>query len=150
MVLVVGERGGAGDVGLDPRGGVVLADDVADRLHGLVGQGLALVARQVDLDVGGLAVGALRARGGQRIAPEVLDVLDVLLVGFELVDQAVVVLVRGVAQRLVALQDDHRRAVGVELLEVLTDALHRLQRRRVVGRQRHRVRLADLLPAAGR
>ena len=36
---------------------------------------------EVHLDVGGLAVVALRARRGQRIAPEVLNVLDVLGVG---------------------------------------------------------------------
>ena len=98
---------------------------------------------QIELDVGGLVVGALRPGSRQRIAPEVLDVLDVFLVGFELVDEAVVVLVGFVAERLVALQHDHRRAVGVELLEVLADALHRLHRRRVGGRQRHRMRLAD-------
>ena len=149
VVLVVGQRRGAGDIGLDAwwRRGVV--DDVADRLHGLVRQALALVACQVDLNVGGLAVGALRSRGRQRIAPEVLDVFDVLRVGLELVDQAVVILVRGVAERLVAFQHDHRRAVGVELLEGLADALHRLQRRRVVGGQRHRMRLADLLQLRG-
>ena len=80
---------------------------------------------QVDLDVGGLAVGALRAGRGQRVAPEVLDVLDVLGVGLELLDHVVVVAVRLVAERLVALQHDHRRAVGVELLEVGADVLHR-------------------------
>ena len=55
---------------------------------GLVGQALALITRQIHLDVGGLAVAALRARGGQRVTPEVLDALDVLLVGLELLDQA--------------------------------------------------------------
>ena len=64
-------------------------------MHGLVGQAFTLVAGQVDLDIGGLAVSALRARGGQRIAPEVLDVLDVLCVGLEFLDQARVVVVRG-------------------------------------------------------
>ena len=60
-------------------------------LHGLdrlVGQRLALVAGQVHLDVDGLAVVALRAGGGQRVAPEVLDVLDVLGVGLELARSA--------------------------------------------------------------
>jgi hypothetical protein len=95
-------------------------------LHGLVGQAFTLVAGQVDLNIGGLSVGALRTGGGQRVAPEVLDVLDVLCVGLEFLDQAGVVVVRGVAKGLVALEDDHRRAVGVELFEILTDALHRL------------------------
>ena len=40
----------------------------------------AHVADEVDLDVRGLLVVALGTRGGQRIAPEILDVLNVLLV----------------------------------------------------------------------
>jgi len=65
--------------------------------------------------------------------PEVLDVLDVFLVGFEFLDQAVVVMVGVVAEWLIAFQDDHRGTVGVELLEVVTGALDRLHRRRIVG-----------------
>jgi hypothetical protein len=60
-------------------------------------------------------------------------VLDVFLVRFELLDQAVVVMVGIGAEWLIAFQDDHRRAVGVKLVEVLTGALHRLHRRRIVG-----------------
>ena len=67
-----------------------------------------------------------------------------LRVRLELVDQGVVIVVGVVAERLVAFQHDHRRAVGVEFLEVLADALHRLHRRRVLGAQRHRVCFADL------
>ena len=118
VVLVGDQRRRAGDVRLDPRrrrGGV---DDLADRGDRLVGQRLALIAAQVHLHVGGLAVGALRTRRRQRVAPEVRDVLDVRGVGLELVDELVVVAVRLVAERLVALQHDHRGAVGVELLEV--------------------------------
>ena len=66
---------------LTPGGGGSARDDVADRSNGLVRQALALIAGQVQLNVGGLTVGALRPGGRQRIAPEVLDVLDVFLVG---------------------------------------------------------------------
>ena len=45
-----------------PGGGSSLLDDVLDRLDRLVGQRLALVTGELDLDVGGLAVVALRAR----------------------------------------------------------------------------------------
>ena len=83
------------------------------------------------LDVGGLPVGALRARGGERVAPEVLHVLDVLGVLVESLDQLVVVAVRVGAQRLVALEHHHRGTVGVELAEHLADALKRLQRGRI-------------------
>ena len=65
-----------------------------DRLDRLVGQRLALVAGEIHLDVGGLAVVALRTRAGQRIAPQILDVLDVFGVGIELFDDLVVVRVR--------------------------------------------------------
>ena len=76
---LVGDLGRrAGDVGLDTRRRRRLVDDVAQRVDGLQRQRLALVAGEEHLDVGGLAVGALRAGRGQRIAPEVLDVLDVL------------------------------------------------------------------------
>ena len=102
-----------------------------------IGQRLALVAGEIHLHQRRLAVGALRAGRRQRIAPEVLNVLDVLGVLGELVDQAVVVVVCVGTERLVALQDDHRRTVGVELLEHLADALAGLQRRRILGAQRH-------------
>ena len=69
-------------------------DELLDRFHRLVGEGLTLIARKVDLNVGGLAVVALRAGLGQRIAPEILNVLDVLVVGLELVDELVVVVMR--------------------------------------------------------
>ena len=54
-------------------------DDVRKRFHGLVGQRLALIAGEEHLNVGGLAVVALRSRRGQRVTPEVLDVLDMLV-----------------------------------------------------------------------
>ena len=64
-----------------PGGAWCLLDDVAHGGDGLVGQRLAHVAAQIELNVRGLAVVALRPRRGQRIAPEVRDVLDVGRVG---------------------------------------------------------------------
>ncbi len=88
-----------------------LRDDVAHRVDRLQRQRLALVAREEDLNVGGLAVRTLRARRRQRIAPEVLHMLDVLGVLVEPLDQLVVVGVRLGAERLVAFEDHHRGAV---------------------------------------
>ncbi len=122
-----------------------LRDDVADRVDRLQRQRLALIAREEDLDVCGLAVRTLRARGRQRIAPEVLHMLDVCGVLVEALDQLVVVLVRVGAERLVAFEDHHRGAVGVELVEHLADSVKRLQRRRIGGGQPHVVRFADHL-----
>ena len=76
--LVGVERRSAGDVGLHPVRRRRLVDDLAHGGDGLVGHRLAHVAAQIDLHVGGLAVGALCAGCGQRITPEVRDVLDVL------------------------------------------------------------------------
>ena len=141
---LVGDQGsGAGDIGLDARWRRRLVDDVAHRVDGLVRERLTLVAGEVHLHECGLAVGALRARRRQRISPEVLDVLDVLGVLAELLDQAVVVVVRVGAERLIALQDDHRRTVGIEFVEHLADPLGGLQRRRVLRAQRHVVRFGD-------
>src|ERR1700693_4064116 len=104
-----------------------------DGIVGLVRQAFALVSGQVQLHVGGLVVGALGSRRRERIPPEVLNVLDVLLVRCEFLDQTVVEMVGIGAERLIAFQDDHGRTVGVELLEILTGALRRLHRRRIVG-----------------
>ena len=143
MLLVVHHRRRAGHKDLEPRGRRGVRDDVAYRLHRLVRQPLTLVAGEVDLDVGGQAVGALRAGRGQRVAPEILNVLNVLGVGAQRGDETGVVIVRLLAERRVALQHDHRRRVGVELAEVLPNALHRLQRGSFIGRQRHRVHRTD-------
>ena len=129
LELIGDLRRRARDVGMDARWRRRVGDDLAQRVDRLQRQRLALVAGEEHLDVGGLAVGALRARGGQRVAPEVLYVLDVLGVGLEPLDQVVVVAVRIGAQRLVAFEHDHRGTVGVELTEHLADALKRLQRR---------------------
>ena len=107
-MLVVHHRGGTGHVGLEARRGRTGLDDVADRLHRFVRQALALVAGQVELDVGGFVVGTLRAGGRQWIAPEVLDVLDVPAVGAKFGDQVGVVVVCLIAQRGVGLEQDHR------------------------------------------
>ncbi|CPY45073.1 Uncharacterised protein [Mycobacteroides abscessus] len=84
------EGGSAGDVHLEAVGhGLGIAvfvcreflDDVADGFDRFVGKRLAHVTGEVHLDVGGLAVGALCAGLGQRIAPEILYVLNVFGVG---------------------------------------------------------------------
>lgn len=142
--LVGDQRGGAGDVGLEPRRPRGVVDDIAKRANGFVGQRRTLVARRVHLDVGGLAVAALRARRGQRVTPVVLDVFDVLVVLLEFADQRVVIAVGVRAERLVTLQDDHGGAVGVELVERLADRLDCLERRRIWRIQRDVVGLADL------
>ncbi len=64
-------------------------------------------------------------------------------VGPELFDHLVVPGVRLVAERLLALEHDHDRAVGVALLEQLADLLHRDHRRGVVGAHRHRLHPSD-------
>ena len=79
--LVGVHRRAAGDIGLHARRSGCLLDDVAHGGDGLVGDRLAHVAAQIELNVGGLAVAALRARRGQRIAPEVRDVLYMRWVG---------------------------------------------------------------------
>ena len=119
-------------------------DDFADRVHRFVALGAALIADQVQLHVGGFAVTALHAGGGDHVAPEVRDVLNMLLVGLELGHQGVVVPVRGVAQRFVADQNDHRDAVGGGLLELLAHPLGGDHSRRILRRHRHRVGHADL------
>ena len=84
--------------------------------------GLALVSGEEHLHVGGLAVGALGPCGGQRVAPEVLDVLDVLGVRRDPFHQVVVEAVGVYAEGLVALEDDHGFTVGVEFVKHLADA----------------------------
>ncbi len=141
---LIGDQGrGAGDIGLDPGRRRCVIDDVTHRIDGLIGQRLALVAGEVQLHQCRLAVVTLRAGRRQRIAPEVLNVLYVLGVLAELFDQAVVVVVGVGTERLIALQDDHRRTVGVELAEHLADAFTGLQRRRILRAQRHVVRFGD-------
>ena len=119
------QRRRAGDVGRHPGRRRHAFDCLLGGVHRLVGQRLAHVSGQIHLDIGGLAVGALRAPGGERVAPEILNVFNVFGVGVELGDDLVVVVVRIVAERLVALQDDHHRGVGPELVENLADAVHR-------------------------
>jgi hypothetical protein len=133
-----------GDVSMDARWRRRLSDDVAQRIDRLQRQRLALVAGEEHLNVGSLPVRALRARGGERVAPEVLHVLDVLGVLVEPLDQFVVVAVRVGAEGLIALEHHHRGTVGVELVEHLADALKRLQRGRTGGAQRHVVFFTDL------
>ncbi len=141
--LVGKQRSRPGDVGLDPRRRRHRVDDLADGVAGLGGQPTAHVAGEVDLDVRGFLVVTLGARGGQGITPEILDVLNVLLVLLESPDDLVVIAMSLRPERLVTLQQDHRRAVGVELFERRPDAHHRLERCRVRRTHRHRVGFGD-------
>ena len=117
VVHVRHQRRGAGHVGRHTLGRGCPVHDVPDGVDRLFGQGGALVAGEVELDVDGLAVGALRARRRERISPEVLHVLDVRRIGSQLFDDAVVVMVGVVTEFVVAFQDKHREIVGVRLLE---------------------------------
>ncbi|SLD61819.1 Uncharacterised protein [Mycobacteroides abscessus subsp. massiliense] len=132
------EYGRAGDMGLDTRWGRHGVDNVAHRGHRFMAGTGALRTIEEDLHIGGPAVHTLGACRGQRIAPEVLDVLHVLVIGLELGDDVVVVLVRAVAQFVVAFQNDHRRGVRVVLLEHLADVQHPLIRLGILRTQRHR------------
>ncbi len=120
-LLVGGQGGGPGDVYLEARRRGQPRDQLLDGFHRFVGQRLTHVAGQMHLHIGGFTVVALGAGLGQRVAPEILDMLDVLLVGLEPVDHVVVEPVGFVAEFVVplGLQHDHRRAVGVELVEHL-------------------------------
>ncbi len=142
-LLVGDQRRSARYEHLDARRGRKPVNDGLDLQHRLVGQRLAHVACKEHLHVRRLAVAALRAGFRQRVAPEVLNVLDVLRVGFQPVDEFVVVPVRIRTERLIAFEDDHRRAVGLELFENLAHALHRDHRRRFRRTHRHRPHLAD-------
>ena len=86
---------------------------------------------EIQLNIRGLAIGALRGGRREWIPPEILDVLHMLRIVFQLTNQPVVVLVSIVAEGLLTLQDDHRHTVGIGFLEDLTHALHRLERRRI-------------------
>ncbi len=132
-VLIRCECRGSGDVSLDPTGRRYAFHDVLHGFDRLVGQGFALVTGQVHLDVGGPAVVALYARPGQRIAPHILNVLNVFGIGVELSDDLVVIGVGLVAEGTLALQHDHDRAVGLVLVEHRSHALCRDNRLRVVG-----------------
>src|SRR6201996_9573768 len=103
MGLVGKQRSRPGDVGLDPRRGRHRVHDLADGQARLGGLAAAHVAGEVHLNVCGLLVVALGARGGQGITPEVLDVLNVFLVLLESFDDLVVIAVGLRPQRFVAL-----------------------------------------------
>ena len=137
------QHGVAGHVGLHPWRRRHRGDDVAHGGHRLLTGPGALGADQEDLYIGGLAVRALRARSGQRVTPEVLDVLHVPPVRMELRDDLVVELVRAVAELVLPLQDHHRRGIRIELLEHVTDVHHAVKCRRVLRRQRHRMLVRD-------
>ena len=103
-----------------------------------------MVTCEIHLDIRGLAVAAFRTRRGERVPPEILDVIHVLWVRSQLTNQLVVVRVCVGTERLLTLQDDHREAVGIGFLEYLAHVLHRLVRRRVFGHLRYGAFLADV------
>src|SRR6185312_10091533 len=107
--LISEQRTRAGDVRLDSRRRGHRVHDLANGRGRLVRQPAAHVAGEVNLDVRGLLIVALGTRGGQRIAPEILDVLNVCLVLLDALDDLVVVAVRFGPEWLVALQQDHGR-----------------------------------------
>ena len=78
--LIGDQRTRPGDIGLDPRWRRHRIHDFPDGSVDSVAQTAAHVAGEVDLDVGGLLVVALGARRGQRVAPKILDVLNMLCV----------------------------------------------------------------------
>ena len=55
-----------------------LRDDVLNGLDRFVPQGLALLTGEIQLNICGLTVGALRGAPGEFITPEILDVLHML------------------------------------------------------------------------
>ena len=141
----VGQRCRAADIDLEPRRRSVLGDDVPDGVHGLIRLDLADIAGQTQQHVGGLAIEALRAGRGDRLAPQIHDVLHVLCVVLQPVHQVVVVLVVLVVQRSVGFQHDHGQAGGIGLVELLADVQHRPLRRRVGRDHRPREFCCDLL-----
>ena len=143
---LVGDKGRrTGDVGLDPGRRRGVRDDFADRGDGLVGPAATGVAIQIHLDLGGLSVIALGAGRRQRVAPEVLDVLNVFGIGPHPLDQIVAEAMRRVTEWLLTLQHDGDQAVGVVLAEHLSYPLGSDRRRRIGVGLRHVVNPAHLL-----
>ncbi len=66
--------------------GVVKAERISHEVNAFTffRQGLALVTGEIQLDIRGLTIGALRARRGERIPPEILHVLHMLCIVFQL------------------------------------------------------------------
>ncbi len=142
---VRGERRRAADVDLEPGRRGVLRDDVPDGVDGLIRLNLADIAGKAQQHVGGLAVDALRPGRGDRLSPEIHDVLHVLGVLLQPQHQIVVVLVIPVVQRPVAFQHDHGQAGGRRFLELFTDLQQRCLRRRVGRHHRPREFCGDVL-----
>ena len=148
MAHVGGDRCGTCQVRLHSRWWRIAVDNFLDRFDRFVTQRLARIAGQVQLNVGGFAVGALGCATGEFVTPEVLDVLDVGWVGAQLPDQVVVVRVGFVTEGFLPLQNDHgdtAARIDVRFLEVLCP-----QSRRFIGWgigrvQRDGVLLLDLL-----
>ena len=142
---VRGERRRAADIDLESGRRGVLRDEVTDGVNGLIRLNLADIACKTQKYVRGLAVDALRSGAGDRLPPQIHDVLHVLCVLLQPLHQIVVVLVVSVVQRSVGFQHDHGQARGRGLVELLTDLQHRSLRRRVGRDHRPREFCCDVL-----
>ena len=132
----------AAHIRLDPRRSWCVGHDLADCGDGFVGLTAAGVADQIGLDERGFAVAALRTRRRERITPEVLDVLNAVVLlqpGHQIVGETV----RLGSQRRLAFEHERDQAVGVVLAEHRPYPLGGDQRRRVLGALRHVVDAAD-------
>ncbi|SKS27401.1 Uncharacterised protein [Mycobacteroides abscessus subsp. abscessus] len=118
---------------------------MTNRLHRFIGQRLTLITGDIDLNVSGLSIAALRRSGGKCVSPEILNVLHVRGVGAQVADHLVIEAVRIRSQRLLALEHDHHRTARFELLEHLADPFGRDHRGSVVGAHRYRPHVPDLL-----
>ena len=107
---------------LDPRRSGCVGHDLADGRDRLVGLTAAGVADQIGLDERRFAVAALRTRRRERITPEVLDVLNAIVL-LQTGHQIVAETVRLSTQRRVAFEHERDEAVGVVLAEHRPDPL---------------------------
>ena len=124
---VRGERCRAGHIGLHSQRRRCPVHNGPYRLDGLIRRRPLPGISKGYLHICGFAIKALRSGLRHLVAPEILDVLHMRRVGFQLTNQFVVVAMRIVAQRLLPLQDDHRHHAGVGLTEQLAHPLRCLK-----------------------
>ena len=132
----------AAHIRLDPRRSWCVGHDLADCGDGFVGLTAAGVADQIGLDERGFAVAALRTRRRERITPEVLDVLNAIVL-LQSGHQIVAETVRLGTQWRIAFEHERDEAVGVVLAEHRPDPLGGDQRGRVLGTLRDVVDAAN-------
>src|ERR1700722_714145 len=144
-IVSVSEASGAADIDLEPGRRRVLGDGIPNGTHRLIRLHLADIARETQQHVRGLAVDALRPGRGDRLPPQIHDVLHMLGVLLEAAHQIVVIPMVPVVQRSVGFEHDHGQAGGIGLVELLTDVQQRPLRRRVVRDLRPREFFCDSL-----